>query len=64
MEITYEPLHFDNHGSTYKFYLNRCLFHEAFKYGDTAKFWGYVVTNAEPIFVELFVCDAVYLQII
>jgi hypothetical protein len=23
------------------------FFDEAFKYGDGAKFWGYVVTNAE-----------------
>jgi hypothetical protein len=23
------------------------FFHEAFKYGDGAKFWGYVGTNAE-----------------
>jgi hypothetical protein len=28
------------------------LFDEAFKYGDGAKFWGYVGTNAEQLRVE------------
>jgi hypothetical protein len=29
------------------------LFHEAFKYGDGVKFWGYVGINIEPLSVEL-----------
>jgi hypothetical protein len=29
------------------------LFDAVFKYGDGAKFWGYVVTNAEQRRVEL-----------
>jgi hypothetical protein len=28
------------------------LFDAVFKYGDGAKFWGYVGINAEPLFVE------------
>jgi hypothetical protein len=28
------------------------LFHKAFKCGDGTKFWGYVRTNAEPLYVE------------
>jgi hypothetical protein len=28
------------------------LFDIAFKYGDVAKFWGYVGINAEPVCVE------------
>jgi len=28
------------------------LFDEAFKYGDGAKFWGYVGTNTEPLCVQ------------
>jgi hypothetical protein len=27
-------------------------FDEAFKYGDAAKFWSYITTNAKVIFVE------------
>jgi hypothetical protein len=29
------------------------FFNETFKYGDTAKFWDYVGTNAESFCVEL-----------
>jgi hypothetical protein len=29
------------------------LFDEAFKYGDDARFSGYVVTNAEPLCAEI-----------
>jgi hypothetical protein len=29
------------------------LFDAVFKYGDGAKFWGYVGINAEPLCVEL-----------
>jgi hypothetical protein len=28
------------------------LFDKTFKYGDGAKFWGYIKTNAEPLCVE------------
>jgi hypothetical protein len=30
------------------------LFHEAFNYGDGAKFWGYVGTIPEPLSVEFY----------
>jgi hypothetical protein len=35
------------------FISNIIFFDEAFKYGDGAKVWGYVGTNAEPLCVEL-----------
>jgi hypothetical protein len=35
-----------HHERTYKLHLNRTLFHKAFKYGDGAKCWSYVGTNA------------------
>jgi hypothetical protein len=34
-------------------YLNIFFFEEAFKYGNSAKTWGDVRTNAEPLCVEL-----------
>jgi hypothetical protein len=33
-----------------------------FKYGDNAKFWGYVVTKAEPLCVEF--CNFVQCYIV
>jgi hypothetical protein len=42
MKTTREPLHFGK-GSL-----------EALKYGDVATFWGWVVSNAEPLCVEFF----------
>jgi hypothetical protein len=42
-----------DHGHTYKFYFNHdILFEEAFKCGDSEKFWGYTGTNAESLCVE------------
>jgi hypothetical protein len=40
------------HEYTCKFYLKRCFVYRLFKYGDGAKFWGYVQTNTEPLSVE------------
>jgi hypothetical protein len=37
-----------DHGHTYKFWVI-ILFDAVFKFGDSAKFWGYVGINAEPL---------------
>jgi hypothetical protein len=37
-----------DHGHTYRFY----LFDETIKYGDGAKFGGYIGTEAEPLCAE------------
>jgi hypothetical protein len=37
------------------------LFDEGFKYGDGAKFWGYIGTNAEALCIEL--CNIVQCHI-
>jgi hypothetical protein len=41
-----------DHGHAYTLYFNCYLFDEAFKYGNGAKFRGYVKTNKEPFCVE------------
>jgi hypothetical protein len=43
-----------DHGHTCKCYLNPFLFDAVFKYGDGAKFRGYVGINAEPLCAEFF----------
>jgi hypothetical protein len=35
---------------------------EAFKYGDGANFWGYVVRNAEPLCRILYFCATLCLS--
>jgi hypothetical protein len=60
METTHEPLHLDKWGSIQwkimdiliSFIWNIMFFGTAFEYGGGSKFWGYVGTNAEPLFVE------------
>jgi hypothetical protein len=60
MEITNRPLHLDVQSSAQKkvsdvatsFIWIIILFDKALKYGDGAKFWGYVSKNAEPLCVE------------
>jgi hypothetical protein len=40
------------HGHNYKFILITDFFDSAFKYGDGAKFWGYVGTNVELLWIK------------
>jgi hypothetical protein len=50
-----------DHGHTYKLYLNH-FFYAVFKYGDGAKFWGYIVINSEQLCVEF--CNFVQCHIL
>jgi hypothetical protein len=39
----------EDHGHAYKFYLDHYFYlKKTFKYGEDAKFWGYIDTNAKP----------------
>jgi hypothetical protein len=59
VETTHEPLHLDKWTLVQQeimdipisFIWIIILFDAGFKYGDGAKFWGYVVMNAEPLCV-------------
>jgi hypothetical protein len=61
METAHEPLHLDKWSLVQwkitdmptSFIWIVVSFLEAFKYGDGAKFWSYVRTDAEPLCVEL-----------
>jgi hypothetical protein len=60
VETTHEPLHLDKWTLVWweimdihiSFIWIIILFDAVFKYGDGAKFWCYVVINAEPLCVE------------
>jgi hypothetical protein len=78
MAITHEPLNLGRGSSLQwsimglptSFIWIVVSFDEVFEYGDSAKFWGYVGTNSEPLCVEfcsfvqchIFVNDLIYCQ--
>lgn len=66
MEITHGPLHLNwiwyNKGSrTYqKFYLEFVMINGAFNFSDGEKFRGCVMTDAEQLYVKLYLCAMPY----
>jgi hypothetical protein len=55
MLASHEPFHLDKwsavkvHGHIYNYILLIIFFNEAFKYGNSAKFWGYIGTDIEQL---------------
>jgi len=48
-QIHFVAVKYDGHYIHTRFIKIIILFDESVKYGDGAKFWGYVGTNAEPL---------------